>query len=102
MTGAAEVLLSAYENQLRGLVPQELPWGTVVERDGPLVRIHYGTHGSVDHAALAYGDLAGLIRRQQEIFAARCEPIEWKVHSHNSTLLAESLPYPVISRPSTP
>ncbi|MEU7883354.1 DUF2716 domain-containing protein [Microbispora bryophytorum] len=91
MTGATEVLLAEYENQLRGLLPQELPWGAVVERDGPLVRTHYGTHGIVEHTALLRGDLAGLIRRQQEIFAARCEPIEWKVHSHDSPLLAESL-----------
>ncbi|WP_329431182.1 DUF2716 domain-containing protein (plasmid) [Streptosporangium sp. NBC_01495] len=91
MIGVAEKLLAAYENQLRGLVPQDLPWGIVVERDGPLVRTHYGTHGTVDHAGLAHDDLAELIRRQQEVFAARHEPIEWKVHSHDAPLLAESL-----------
>ncbi|MEO3875317.1 DUF2716 domain-containing protein [Nonomuraea sp. B12E4] len=91
MNGAAEALLSAYDNQLRAWVPQDPPWGAVVEQDGPLVRIHYGTHGTVDHANLISDDLAVLVRRQQEIFAARCEPIEWKVYSHDSPLCAESL-----------
>ncbi|MGW0593783.1 DUF2716 domain-containing protein [Streptosporangium sp. NPDC002607] len=38
----------AYENQLRGLVPQDMPWGAVVERDGPLARTRHGAHGTVD------------------------------------------------------
>ncbi|MEV4361709.1 DUF2716 domain-containing protein [Nonomuraea sp. NPDC049625] len=91
MNGVAEALLTAYDNQLRGRVPQELLWGAMIERDGPLVRTHFGTHGTVDLTSLVCEDLAGLIRRQQEIFAARCEPIEWKVHSHDSPLLPESL-----------
>ncbi|MGW7481855.1 DUF2716 domain-containing protein [Nonomuraea muscovyensis] len=90
VTRVAETLLDAYESQLRALVPLELPWGAVVERDGPLVRTHYGTHATVHHAALR-DDLAGLIRRQQELFAARCEPVEWKVYSHDAPLLGESL-----------
>ncbi|MGW6503012.1 DUF2716 domain-containing protein [Nonomuraea angiospora] len=91
VNGVAEALLTAYDNQLRGRVPQELLWGAAIERDGPLVRTHFGTHGTVDLTSLVCDDLAGLIRRQQEIFASRCEPIEWKVHSHDSPLLPESL-----------
>ncbi|MGI5274407.1 DUF2716 domain-containing protein [Nonomuraea sp. CA-218870] len=86
-----EMLLSVFESQLRGLVPQDVPWGAVVERDGSLVRTHYGTHGTVDHTDPAGDDLAEVIRRQQDLFAARHEPIEWKVYAHDSPLLGESL-----------
>jgi hypothetical protein len=91
VAGVAETLVSVYKSQLRALVPLELPWGAVIERDGPLVRTHYGTHGTVDHAALTCDDLAGLIRGQLELFAARGEPVEWKVYSHDAPLLGESL-----------
>ncbi|MBT2382403.1 DUF2716 domain-containing protein [Streptomyces sp. ISL-11] len=94
MTVTAGTLLAAYESQMRGRVPEglHLPWGAVVERDGPLVRTHYGTHGTVDHSAgLDPDGLDELVRRQQEVFAARGEPVEWKVHSHDAPLLAESL-----------
>ncbi|WP_242577990.1 hypothetical protein [Streptomyces sp. MST-110588] len=100
LTETAEALLTAYENQVRGVVPRHRPWGAVVERDGPLLRTHYGTHGSVDHAAATtattataalWDDLPGLIGRQQEVFAARREPVEWKVHSHDTPQLAASL-----------
>nr|WP_083976221.1 DUF2716 domain-containing protein [Herbidospora sakaeratensis] len=80
-----------YERQVRGLSPEHPPSGAVVERDGPLVRVHYGTHGTVDHATFDHDDLPGLIRRQQEVFAARCEPAEWKVHSTDPPRLAEHL-----------
>ncbi|MEV5495840.1 hypothetical protein AB0M50_10630 [Nonomuraea fuscirosea] len=65
--------------------------GAVVERDGSLVRTHYGTHGTVGHTGPAGDDLAELIRRQQDLFAARHKPIEWKVYAHDSPLLGESL-----------
>lgn len=35
---------------LRGRVPSWHPVGVVVEADGPVVRRHYGTHGTVEHA----------------------------------------------------
>ncbi|MGW8889693.1 hypothetical protein [Streptomyces sp. NPDC055749] len=94
MPTTAEELLAAYESQLRGFVPQDVPWGVMVERDGLLVCNHYGTHGAADHVDLSdlgSEDLTDLIRQQQEVFAARCEPVEWKVHSHDSPLLARLL-----------
>ncbi|MEV0170425.1 DUF2716 domain-containing protein [Streptomyces sp. NPDC050803] len=67
-------------------------WGVVVDADGPLVRLHYGTHGVVDHKDLSgVDDLAALVRRQQEIFAARVEPVTWKVYSHDGPRLPEAL-----------
>ncbi|GAB2864035.1 DUF2716 domain-containing protein [Actinoallomurus bryophytorum] len=83
MSGRAGVLLTAYDAQLRGRVPGYPPAGAVVERDGPLVRTHYGTHGTVDLDAGPVPADAGLIRRQQAVFAERGEPVEWRVHSHD-------------------
>ncbi|MFG1945555.1 DUF2716 domain-containing protein [Nonomuraea sp. NPDC048826] len=91
MAEVAESLLAVYESQLRGIVPRDTPWGAVVERDGSLVRTHYGTHGTVDHAGPVGDDLAESIRRQQALFAARHEPVEWKVYAHDSPLLGASL-----------
>jgi hypothetical protein len=94
VTDAAATLLTAYETQLRGRVPEGLPyaWGLVAEEDGPLVRVHYGTHGVVDHRDLAgVADLEGLVRRQQEVFAGRTEPVDWKVYAHDTPRLAETL-----------
>ena len=45
------------------VVPEEPPIGAVVERDGPLVRTHYGTHGTVDHRTLPESGLDDLIVR---------------------------------------
>ncbi|MGV9454913.1 DUF2716 domain-containing protein [Streptomyces sp. NPDC003635] len=67
-------------------------FGVVTERDGPLARVHYGTHGVVDHADLSeVDDLAGLVRRTREIFAGRVEPVTWKVYSHDGPRLARAL-----------
>ncbi|MBT2408943.1 DUF2716 domain-containing protein [Streptomyces sp. ISL-21] len=78
--------------QLRGRVPAWHPVGVVVEADGPVVRRHYGTHGTADHAPIPAGpDLDALVRRQREAFGARCEPVEWKVYGHDSPGLAEAL-----------
>ncbi|MFG3343592.1 DUF2716 domain-containing protein [Streptomyces sp. NPDC048018] len=84
----------AYVVQERGRVPEFPPTGAVVESDGPLVRIHYGTHGTVDHRPLVTTgrrELADLVRRQQEAFAARGEPVRWKVYGADPPLLAEEL-----------
>jgi hypothetical protein len=70
-------------DSLRGRVPRWPGVGAVVERDGPIVRTHYGTHGTVDHAPLAPGDLDALVARQVEAFASRGEPAEWKVYAHD-------------------
>ncbi|MFJ8166570.1 DUF2716 domain-containing protein [Streptomyces sp. NPDC096136] len=79
-------------NGLRGRVPAWHPVGVVVESDGPVVRRHYGTHGTVEHAPLVPGtDPAALVGRQQDAFTERGEPVEWKVYGHDSPDLAPAL-----------
>ncbi|WP_410615604.1 DUF2716 domain-containing protein [Amycolatopsis sp. lyj-109] len=56
------------------------PVGAVIERDGPVVRTHYGTHGEVSHGPLPEGDLEALVFRQVEAFAQRTEPVVWPVY----------------------
>jgi hypothetical protein len=81
------VLLAAYDSQLRAYVPDPLPSGTVVERDGPLVRIT----GLDEGGFLTYVDLGGLdgkeldtlIARQRDFYAARGASVEWKLHGHD-------------------
>ncbi|MFF3679895.1 DUF2716 domain-containing protein [Streptomyces sp. NPDC002120] len=88
-------VLARYDEQVRGRLPEWPPVGAVVERDGPLVRTHYGTHGTVQHPPLPRttprAELAELVRRQQEAFAGRGEPAVWKVHGNDPPELAEEL-----------
>jgi GNAT superfamily N-acetyltransferase len=80
-------LLAAYDTQLRGRVPERLPPGVGVERDGPLLRI-VGMSGG---GFVGYRDLGGLdgpgldelIARQVRVFADRGEQFEWKLHGHD-------------------
>jgi GNAT superfamily N-acetyltransferase len=80
-------LLAAYDAQLRDRVPDPLPRGVRVERDGPLVRFLGFTGGGF----VGYRDLGGLdgaaldelIARQIEVFAERGERFEWKLHGHD-------------------
>ncbi|MDT0532880.1 GNAT family N-acetyltransferase [Micromonospora sp. DSM 115977] len=80
-------LRKTYDDQLRALVPDPLPAGAAVERDGPLIRILGLDHGGF----LTYRDLGGLggaaldelIARQVEFFRARGESVEWKLHGHD-------------------
>ncbi|MFF3440203.1 DUF2716 domain-containing protein [Streptosporangium sp. NPDC002721] len=83
-TGDIKVLLALHDTQLRGRAPAFPPTGAVVEQDGPLTRIHYGTHGSVDHLHLPATGLDELIARQLRIFTARGERVEWKVYAHDT------------------
>ena len=86
MTDAAE-LLSAYDAHLRTHLPDPLPRGMRVERDGPLVRVF----GLADRGFVLYRDLDGLggadldelIARQVRVFEARGERFEWKLHGHD-------------------
>jgi GNAT superfamily N-acetyltransferase len=89
-------LLGAYDAQLRAHVPEPLPEGIRVERDGPLLR----TFGFGDRGWVEYRDLGGfegreldrLIARQVRTFAERREPFEWKLHGHDRPAdLAERL-----------
>ncbi|MEH1102712.1 GNAT family N-acetyltransferase [Micromonospora sp. CPCC 205561] len=83
----ATTLRNTYDDQLRALVPDPLPAGATVERDGPLIRIL----GLDRRGFLTYRDLAGLtgaaldelIARQVELFRARGESVEWKLHGHD-------------------
>ncbi|MEU0792209.1 DUF2716 domain-containing protein [Amycolatopsis sp. NPDC005961] len=70
-------------------LPRLPPVGAVIERDGPIVRTHYGTHGEVSHGPLPDGDLDALVARQVEAFARRNEPVVWPVYG--DPRLAEAL-----------
>ena len=80
-------LLRAYDEQLRVHVPDPLPKGATVERDGPLVRFL----GFAGRGFVLYRDLGGaegaevdaLIARQVRVFAERDERFEWKLHGHD-------------------
>ena len=80
-------LLAAYDSQVRDRVPDPLPEGVTVERDGPLVRF-FGMGG---RGFVVYRDLGGfegaelddLIARQVRVFAERGEEFEWKQHGHD-------------------
>jgi GNAT superfamily N-acetyltransferase len=89
MTEVSE-LLSAYDAQLRDRVPEPLPKGVSVERDGPLVRF-FGLFGAGGGGFVSYRDLGGLsgagvdelIARQVRVFTERGERFEWKLHGHD-------------------
>ncbi|GAB3153601.1 GNAT family N-acetyltransferase [Micromonospora sonneratiae] len=80
-------LRAAYDAQLRPEVPDPVPAGVTVERDGPLVRIVGLNPGGF----ITYRDLAGLtgsaldelIVRQRDVFAGRGEEVEWKLVEHD-------------------
>jgi GNAT superfamily N-acetyltransferase len=80
-------LRAAYDAQLRARVPDPVPDGATVERDGPLIRITGLDRGGF----LTYRDLGGLdgpaldelIRRQRDHFAALGQEVEWKLHGHD-------------------
>jgi GNAT superfamily N-acetyltransferase len=80
-------LLAAYDEQARARVPDPLPRGVTVERDGPLLHfLGLAGRGFVvyrDLGGLESADLDELIARQVEVFAERGEPFEWKLHGHD-------------------
>ena len=82
-----DALLSAYDQQLRGVLPDRLPAGMNVERDGPLVRVvgskGGGFVGYRDLGGLEGADLDELIARQVRVFGERAEEFEWKLHAHD-------------------
>ena len=89
MPGVSE-LLTAYDAQLRVHVPDPLPSGVTLERDGPLLRF-FGLFGEGNRGFVCYRDLEGLhgheldelIARQIRVFADRGEQFEWKLHGHD-------------------
>lgn len=83
----ASTLLASYDSQLRDRVPDQLPDGVRVERDGPLRRF-VGMHpggfvGYRDLGGLDGAELDALIARQVRTFAERGERFEWKLHAHD-------------------
>jgi GNAT superfamily N-acetyltransferase len=79
-------LLAAYDAQLRGQMPDPMPVGWRVERDGPVLRQFMESGGFIGYrsvADLAPDELDALIARQRDVFAARGEQVEWKWHSHD-------------------
>jgi GNAT superfamily N-acetyltransferase len=87
MHAEVAALLTAYDTQLRGQLPDRLPEGMRVEQDGPLLRWVGGKNGGfIDYRDL--GELDGaevdeLIARQVRVFADRGERFEWKLHAHD-------------------
>lgn len=87
MTESAAELLAAYDAQLRGTVPNPLPEGWSVERDGPIVRFRMTSgRGWILYRAL--GGLEGaeldeLIARQVRSFESGTGKLEWKYHAHD-------------------
>ncbi|MEU5941199.1 GNAT family N-acetyltransferase [Micromonospora sp. NPDC047548] len=80
-------LRAAYDSQIRPEIPDPVPTGVTIERDGPLVRIlgfdHGGflTYRTLD--GLAGAELDALIARQVELFRQRGESVEWKLNAHD-------------------
>lgn len=80
-------LLARYDAQLRDVVPDPMPQGLGVERDGPVLRfIGWGDGGAIvyrDLGGLEGAELDELIERQVAVFAGRGESFEWKLHGHD-------------------
>jgi GNAT superfamily N-acetyltransferase len=83
----AAALLAAYNAQLRAHTPDRLPAGIEIDRDGPLLRTAgFGAQGWVEYRDLGGLDgdeLDELIARQVDVFAARGQRFEWKLHGHD-------------------
>lgn len=78
-------LLAAYDRSLRGMRSAHPRLGTMVERIGPLVLTHYGTHCTVDHPALDASTSATQLATQvQQRAAARVEPVEWRAFADDA------------------
>ena len=83
----ARTLRDAYDTQLRPEIPDPVPAGVTVERDGPLVRIlgldqgGFLTYRTLD--GLAGTELDALIARQVEYFRQRGMSVEWKLNAHD-------------------
>ena len=87
MVAETDRLLDLYDTQLRAHVPDPLPAGVTVERDGQVIRtIGFGHFGWVEYrdlGDLSEAELDRLIQAQIARFAERGEPFEWKFHSHD-------------------
>jgi GNAT superfamily N-acetyltransferase len=81
--GQVARLLSAYDEQLRGgSESADVPTST----DGPVIRVEYPQRGFVSYRSLEGLDGAevdALIGRQRDYFAAKGQPVEWKLRGHD-------------------
>ena len=84
---SAAELLAAFDAQLRGDVPDRLPEGVHVERDGPLLSfVGMAGGGFVDYRDLGGcegAELDELIARRVLAFSERGESFEWKAFGHD-------------------
>jgi hypothetical protein len=72
-----EVLLAAYDSQMRMAEAAHLAPGVSTRRDGPIMRIvgqHRGFISSPSDLGLEEDELDALIARQRDFFAARARP----------------------------
>jgi GNAT superfamily N-acetyltransferase len=80
-------MLAAHDTQLRAHVPDPLPEGETLERDGPLLRFSGGPGGGWvlyrDLGRIEGSALDELIARQVAFFAERGDRFEWKYYGHD-------------------
>jgi len=80
-----EALLAAYDEQMRGVVPNP-PAGVTHTQDGPVVRVTGEFRGFVStppYLGVEGEELDRLIARQRDFFATRGEAVEWKTRGHD-------------------
>ncbi|WFE34106.1 GNAT family N-acetyltransferase [Micromonospora sp. WMMD975] len=83
----ARVLRETYDSRIRPELPNPVPAGVTIERDGPLFRVlgldqrGFLTYRTLD--GLAGAEVDALIARQVEFFRARGEAVEWKLVGHD-------------------
>ncbi|MFF5171385.1 GNAT family N-acetyltransferase [Micromonospora sp. NPDC000089] len=92
----ATTLRDAYDQQVRPELPDPLPAGVTVERDGPLFRVlgldRRGFLTYRDLGELPADEVDALIARQVEFFRVRGEAVEWKLTGHDQPVdLADRL-----------
>lgn len=87
---AGPFLLAEHEKKVRQRAPY-LGTGKSVVVDGPVTRVHAGSHGEVRLTGPIGTDAGELIQRQQAAFAAHGERVEWKVYGHDEAALASAL-----------
>ncbi|HSP76293.1 MAG TPA: GNAT family N-acetyltransferase [Cryobacterium sp.] len=81
-----DVLLSAYDAQLRLRVPTDLPTGIRYERMGSVLRVtgrHQGFVETSRDVGVSGPALDALIAEHRDFFAARGESVEWKTRGHD-------------------
>lgn len=78
-----DVLLAAYDAQVRTALADRPPAGATCDWDGPLLRCTGMHRGFVGYRSLAGADVDALIARTVAFFAGRGEAFEWKTHSHD-------------------